>query len=88
MQFHNLKSYFDRDTPGPLVTKSLLSRRDNNISSIFANFPVVSLIFPQIFFLIMVFRVGEPSSREGPGYVIVLDTHFVIWLHVNYFSFL
>ena len=40
---------------------------DKNISSIFPHFPVVSLIFPQIFsvfFLILVLPI-----REGPGYL-------------------
>ena len=42
-----------------------------NTSPIFPHFPVVSLIFPQIFFiffLILVFRVGGSPNREGPGY--------------------
>ena len=45
--------------------------QDKSISSIFPHFPVVSLIFPWIvfiFFLILVFRVGDSPTREGPGY--------------------
>ena len=54
-----------------VASLSLLVRQDKNISSIFPHFPVVSLIFPQnffIFFLILVFRVGKLPTREGPGY--------------------
>ena len=52
--------------------------QDKNISSIFPHFPVVILIFPQIFlifFLILVFWVGEPPTREGPGYATGLGTY-------------
>ena len=45
--------------------------QDRNVSSICPYFPVFSLVFPQIFFiffLILVFRVGESPTREGPGY--------------------
>ena len=54
-----------------VASLSLLVGQDRNISSIFPNFPVVSLIFPQIFFiffLILVFRVGGSPTRDGPGY--------------------
>ena len=42
--------------------------QDRSISSICPHFPVFSRIFPQIFFLILVFRVGDLPTREGPGY--------------------
>ena len=54
-----------------VASLSLPSGQDKNISSIFPHFPIVSLIFPQIFFiffLILVFRVGDSPTREGPGY--------------------
>ena len=47
------------------------SGQDKNTSSTFPHFPVVFLIFPQIFFiffLIVVFQVGSSPSLEGPGY--------------------
>ena len=47
-----------------VVSLSLPDGQDKNISSIFPHFPVVSLIFPWIFFiffLILVFRVGEST---------------------------
>ena len=40
-------------------------------SSFFLKFPSLFLIFPQIlliFLLILVLRVGDPPTREGPGY--------------------
>ena len=53
-----------------VASLSLPVGQAKNISSIFAHFPVVSLILPQNFFifLILVFRVGEPPTRKGPGY--------------------
>ena len=58
--------------PGPRVASlSLPGGQDKMISLIPLHFPVVSLIFPKffsIFFLILVFRVGGSSTREGPGY--------------------
>ena len=44
------------------------------LSSFFPQIWSIYLIFPQtllIFFLILVLRVGEPPTREGPGYTIV-----------------
>ena len=63
---HKLKG-----TGRAVASLSLPVGQDKNISSIFPHFPVVSLIFPQnffIFFLILVFRVGGSPTREGPGY--------------------
>ena len=57
-----------------VASLSIPSGQDKNISSIFPHFPVVSLIFPQIFFiffLILVFRVGDSPTWEGPGYALV-----------------
>ena len=54
-----------------VASLSLPGGQDKNISSIIPHFPVGSLIFPQIlsiFFLILVFRVGDSPTREGPGY--------------------
>ena len=56
-----------------VASLSLSGGQDKNISSFFPHFPVVSLIFPQIFlnfFLILVFRVGgsPTATLEGPGY--------------------
>ena len=54
-----------------VASLSLPFGQDWKISSIFPHFPVVSLIFPQIFFiffLILVYRVGGSPTREGPGY--------------------
>ena len=45
--------------------------QDRNIFSIPPHIPVLSLIFPQfffIFFFILVFRVGDSPTWEGPGY--------------------
>ena len=53
---------------------SLPGGQDKMISSIFPHFPVASLIFPQVFFLILVFRVGGLPTREGPGYATVWET--------------
>ena len=50
---------------------SLPDGQDKNIYSILPHFPVGSLIFPQIFFiffLILVFRVGDSPTRKDPGY--------------------
>ena len=54
-----------------VASLSLPGGQDRTISSIFSHFPVVYLIFTQIFFiffLILVFRVGGSPTREGPGY--------------------
>ena len=54
-----------------VASPSLPGGHDKNIPSICPHFPVVSLIFSQIFlifFLILVFRVGGSPTREGPGY--------------------
>ena len=52
-----------------VASLSLPGGQDKNISSILPHFPVGSLIFPQIFFLILVFRVGEgrPWLRHWKG---------------------
>ena len=59
---------------------SLPVGQDKNIPSIFPHFPVVSLIFPQNFFicfLILVFWVGGSPTREGPATPLVV-------LHLKY----
>ena len=60
-----------------VASLSLLGGQDNNISSIFSHFPLNSLIFPQIFFLILVFWVGGLPTREGPGYATVYATVYI-----------
>ena len=60
---------------------SLPGGQDMNISSIFPHFPVVSFILPQvffIFFLILVFRVGNSPTRKGPGYATEYGSYFVV----------
>ena len=54
-----------------VASLSLPGGQYKNISSILPHFPVFSHIFPQfsfIFFLNLVFRVGDSPTREGPGY--------------------
>ena len=53
--------------------------QDKSISSICPHFPVVYIIFPQIFFLILVFRVGGSPTREGPGYATVYVKFLVMF---------
>ena len=45
----------------------LLSGQDKNIFSIFPHFPVISPIFPQIFFIFFLW-LGNTPTRESPGY--------------------
>ena len=56
------------------------------------HFPVFSLIFPQIFFiffLILVFRVGGSSTREGPGYANDFFSNFLrFWYQMMSHMFL
>ena len=56
------------DTSRAIASLALQVGEDKNISSIFPHFPVVSLIFPQIFFFILVFQVDSSPTWEGPGY--------------------
>ena len=54
-----------------VASLSLPGGQVTNISPIFPHLPVFALILPQfflIFFLILVLRVGESPTREGPGY--------------------
>ena len=54
-----------------VASLSLPGEQDKNISSIFPHFPVVSLNFPQIFFIFLIFWPSgwaARPSREGPGY--------------------
>ena len=57
-----------------VASLSLPGGQDKNISSIVPHFSAFALIFPQIFFLILVFRVGGSPTREGPGYA---TAHFL-----------
>ena len=61
-----------------VVSLSLPGGQDKKISSIYPHFPVVSLIFPQIFFIffhILVFQVGGLPTREGSSYATVKYPH-------------
>ena len=69
------KCFMSRQTRA-VASLSLPGGQDKNFSSIFPHFPLISLIFPQIFlifFLNLVFRVGGSPTREGPGYATETD---------------
>ena len=54
-----------------VASLSLPGGQVTNISPIFPHLPLFALILPQFFLiivLILVLRVGESPTREGPGY--------------------
>ena len=58
----------------------LLSGQDKNIFSIFPHFPVISPIFPQIFFIFFLW-LGNTPTRESPapGYATTAAGVHIFW---------